>query len=78
MAREKSKNVSDSSATRRSGVSEPRTDHDFIRKIGVDDIADLPNCPKKFEYGKDFLPHSFVARLSRFYEKDAHLVQKGM
>ena len=49
-----------------------------FRKIGVDDIADLVDCPKKFEYGKDFLPHSFVARLSRFYEKDAHLVQKGM
>ena len=42
-AKEKSKDVLDSSATRRPGISVPRTDHDFIRK--------------KFEYGKDFLPH---------------------
>src|SRR6185295_10543982 len=52
--------VSDSSATKRSGVSEPRTNHDFNRKIGVDDIADFPDCPKKFEYVKDFLAHSLL------------------
>src|SRR6185295_10950503 len=59
-AKEKSKDVSDSSATRRLGISVPRTDHDFIRKIGVNDIADLPDCPIKFEYGIDFLPHSML------------------
>ena len=57
-AKETSNVVSDSSATRRPGISVPRTDHDFIRKIGVDDIADLPDCPIKFEYGKDFQSHS--------------------
>ena len=79
-AREKSKNVSDSSATRRPGVSEPRTDHDFIRKIGVDDILDLPDCPKKFEYGKDFLPHSllkdypgFKKRMHTWYRRECRL-----
>ena len=34
----------------------PCIDHEFHRKIWVDDIADLPDCPLKFEYGKPFLP----------------------
>ena len=59
-AKDKSKDISDSSATRRPGVSVPRTDHEFRRKIGVDDIADLPDCLIKFEYGKDFLTHSLM------------------
>jgi len=79
-AQEKSKDVSDSSATRRLDVSVPRTDHDFIRKIGVDDIADLPDCPIKFEYGKDFLPHSmlegcpgFMKRMHTWYRRACRL-----
>jgi len=75
-AKEKSKDVLDSSATRWLGISVSRTDHDFSRKIGVDDIADLPNCPKKFEYGKDFLPHSllqdcpgFMKRMHTWYRR---------
>ena len=79
-AKETSKDVSDSSATRRPGISVPRTDHDFIRKIGIDDIADLPDCPIKIEYGTDFLPHSmlegcpgFMKRIHTWYRRACRL-----
>ena len=68
-AKEKSKDVLDSSATRWLGISVSRTDHDFSRKIGVDDIADLPNCLIKFEYGKDFLPHSMMEWVPGFMKR---------
>ena len=82
-AKEKSKDVSDSSATRRLGISVPRTDHDFVMKIGVDDIADLLDCSKKFEYGKDFLPHSlmegvpgFMNRMHSWYTRACRLASE--
>ena len=49
-------NPQNSSASRRSGFSTPRTDTDFQKSIGVDDIQDLDDAPIKFEYGKDLLP----------------------
>ena len=68
-AKDKSKDISDSSATRQPGVSVPRTDHEFRRKIGVDDIADLPDCLIKFECGKDFLTHSLMEGLPGFMKR---------
>uniref|UniRef100_K3XSL7 Uncharacterized protein n=1 Tax=Setaria italica TaxID=4555 RepID=K3XSL7_SETIT len=38
------------------GYSKPRTDTKYNLVVGVDDIPDLPDCPKKFEYGKPLLP----------------------
>ena len=49
-------NPQNSSASRRSGFSMPRTDTEFKKSIGVDDIQDLDDARIKFEYGKDLLP----------------------
>jgi hypothetical protein len=48
----KSKDDANSGASRRTGHSVPRTDTDFKQDVGVDALPDLPDCPKKFEYGK--------------------------
>ena len=56
----------------------PHTDHDFIRKIGVDDIADLADCSKKFEYGKDFLPHSLLQDCPDSMKRMHTWYRKGM
>ena len=53
--KEKSKDDSTSTA-KRSGFSQPRTDTNFKQIVGVDDIPDLPNCPKKIMYGHPLLP----------------------
>ena len=53
------------------GFSKPRTDHEFFRKVGVDDIGDLPDSPMKFEYGKDLLPdwalHECPGEMQKFH-----------
>ena len=76
----KSKDACDSSGTRRPGYSLPRTDHDFRRYVGVDDIADLPDCPLKFEYGKPFLPQFmfeglpvYMTRMHNWYTRACRL-----
>ena len=67
--KDKSKDVSDFSGTRRSGFSLPRTDHEFRRYAGVDDIADLLDCPINFEYGKPFLPNSLMEEVPGFMQR---------
>ena len=68
-SKDKSKDVSDSSVTRRPGFSLPRTDHEFRHYVGVDDIADLPECLLKFEYGKPFLPDSLMEGVPPFMKR---------
>jgi len=67
--------IQNSSASRQSGFSTPRTDTDFKKSIGVDDIQDLDDDPIKFEYGKDLLPGwaltdcpPFMRRLHNWYK----------
>ncbi|RLN11593.1 hypothetical protein C2845_PM09G10790 [Panicum miliaceum] len=52
----KSKDDSNSSASRQRGFSLPRTDTEHNQEVGVDTLPDLPDCPKRFEYGRPFLP----------------------
>ena len=77
-AKSKEENSSD---IRRQGYSKPRTNTEFDVIIGVNDI---PDCPKKFEYGKPYLPdwalsmvpseiqrmHSWYMRACRFGLRD--------
>ena len=68
-SKDKSKDVSDSSVTRRPGFSLPRTDYDFHHYVGVDNIADLPECLLKYEYGKPFLPDSLMEGVPPFMKR---------
>jgi hypothetical protein len=53
----KAKSKDDSTSTaKRSRFSQPRTDTNFKQIVGVDEIPDLPDCPKKFTYGQPLLP----------------------
>ena len=53
----KAKSKDDSTSTaKRSGFSQPHTDTNFKQIPGVDEIPDLPDCPKKFTYGQPLLP----------------------
>ena len=53
----KAKSKDDSTSTaKRSGFSQPRIDMNFKQIVGVDEIPDLPDCPKKFTYGQPLLP----------------------
>ena len=74
-------NPQNSSASKWSGFSTPRTDTDFQKSIGVDDIQDLDDAPIKFEYGKDLLPGwaltdcpPFMKRLHNWYKRACRLV----
>jgi len=49
-------NPANSSASRWSDFSMPRTDTEHKKSIGIDNIQDLDDAPIMFEYGKDFLP----------------------
>jgi hypothetical protein len=58
-SKDKSKAVSKDDSTksaRRSGFSKPCTDTNFKLVVAVDAIQDLEDCPKVFQYGKQFLP----------------------
>jgi hypothetical protein len=58
----KSENDSNSSFSRLSGFSKPRTDSVVV---GVDDIQDLLDCPINFEYGKPFRLDSMLVGVPR-------------
>ena len=55
-SKDKSKDVLDSSGSRRPGFSLPRTDYEFHHYVGVDDIADLPECPLNLNMVSHFYP----------------------
>ena len=44
------------STAKRSRFSQLRTDTNFKQIVGVNDIPDLPNYPKKIMYGQPLLP----------------------
>jgi hypothetical protein len=69
-------NPADCSASRRSGISTPRTNMEYEKDIGVDDLPDLDDAPLKFQYGKDLLPDwalrdcpSFMRRFHNWYKR---------
>ncbi|KAM0890274.1 hypothetical protein ACQ4PT_027105 [Festuca glaucescens] len=70
---------------RRSGFSQPCTDTEFHKTIGVDEIPELLDCPQKFVYGKPFLPDWAIAeipwemqRMHNWYMRACFLGLKGM
>jgi hypothetical protein len=69
-------NPADCSASRRSGLSTPRTNTEHKNDIGVDDFPDLDDAPLKFQYGKDLLSDwalrdypSFMRRFHNWYKR---------
>ena len=53
----KAKLKDDSTSTaKRSGFSQHCTNTHFKQIVRVDEIPDLPDCPKKFTYGQPLLP----------------------
>ena len=78
-------NPTNSSASRWSGFSMPRTDTEHKKSIGIDNIQDLDNAPIMFEYGKDLLPDwalkgcpPFMRRFHNWYKWTCRLGLKSI
>jgi len=78
-------NPANSSASRWSGFSTPRTDTEHKMYIGVDDFQNLDDAPIKFEYGKDLLPDwalidcpPFMRRFHNWYKRTCRLGLKSI
>jgi hypothetical protein len=62
-SKSKSKDDSNSSASRRWSFSLPCTDMDFKQDVGVDTLIDSADCPQRFEYSKPFLPEWSITKV---------------
>ena len=78
-------NPQNSSASRRSGFSTPRTDTEHKKDIGVDVIQDLDDAPLMFQHGKDLLRDwelrdcpPFMQRFHSWYKRACRLGLKTL